>query len=163
MAAAHEAHRRPTGRPVEGLGDRRPPVDDDGLLLVVGHREAADVEGVAALAGAAVDAAEHERGVAQIEVREALDDVLVDHVPLPAGLLGAAPADLDHRAQALGGVPRPFQALVGLLDVRLLGLEVGVYRHRPPFAARPMSPRASLPRNDPKGIGHAIASWIWTT
>ena len=44
VAAAHEAHRLAAGGPVERLGDRRPPVDDDRLGLLVGDGEAADVE-----------------------------------------------------------------------------------------------------------------------
>ena len=38
-----QAHRVAAGGPVEGLGHRRPPVDDDRLPLLVGHRQPADV------------------------------------------------------------------------------------------------------------------------
>ena len=72
VAAARQPHRRAAGGPVEGLGDRRPPVDDDRLLVLVGHGEAADVEGVAAaspLSAVAVDAPEHEAGVAELRAR----------------------------------------------------------------------------------------------
>ena len=44
VAAADEAHRLAAGGPVERLGDRRPPVDDDRLGLLVGDGETADVE-----------------------------------------------------------------------------------------------------------------------
>ena len=44
VAAAGEAHRLTAGRPVERLGDRRPPVDHDRLAVLVGDGEAADVE-----------------------------------------------------------------------------------------------------------------------
>ena len=43
-------------------------------------------------------------GHAEVELGEAGGDALLDHLPLPAGLLGAALADLDHRAQVLGPV-----------------------------------------------------------
>ena len=104
MPAAGEAHRRSAGGPVEGLGDRRPPVDDDRLLALVGHGEAADVEDLphVAVAGGPVDAPEAEAGVAELELAQPGDDRVPDDVALEAGLLGAAPADLDHRAQARG-------------------------------------------------------------
>ena len=44
VAAAGDAHRLDRGRPVEGLGDRRAPVDDQRREVVVGDRDAADVE-----------------------------------------------------------------------------------------------------------------------
>ena len=44
VAAADEAHRLAPGGPVERLGDRRPPVDDDRLGLLVGDGQAPDVE-----------------------------------------------------------------------------------------------------------------------
>ena len=59
---AQQAHRTATGRPVERLGHRGPPVDHYGLPVLVGDREATDVEaldGVGRLGGA-VDATEHQ-------------------------------------------------------------------------------------------------------
>ena len=52
VTAAGEAHGLAAGGPVEGLGDRGPPVDDDGLLLGVADRDAADVEGLGSSPGA---------------------------------------------------------------------------------------------------------------
>ena len=71
VAAADEAHGLAAGGPVERLGHRGPPVDHDRLLLVVRHRQAADVEGLAALVLVAVDATEQQRGVAEVELRRA--------------------------------------------------------------------------------------------
>ena len=132
VAAAHEAHRLAAGGPVEGLGDRRPPVDDERLAVLVGHGQPADVVAVAALAAGAVDAAEHQAGVAELERGQPLGDVALDHLPLPAGLLGAALADLDHRAQPGGLLARSLEAAVRVVDVGLLGGQVGVGRHHPP-------------------------------
>ena len=84
VPAPREAHRGAAGGAVEGLGHRRPPVDDDGLLALVRDGETADVEG---LARVAVDPAEHERGIADLEVGEPVADGLFDHVPLVAGLV----------------------------------------------------------------------------
>ena len=44
VTPAEEAHRLPPGGPVEGLGDRCPPVDDHRVGMLVGDREPADVE-----------------------------------------------------------------------------------------------------------------------
>ncbi len=96
VAAAHQAHRLAAGGPVEGLGHRGPPVDDDRLGLLVGDGQAADVEaldGVRRL-GQPVDAPEHERGVAEIEVGEALEQGLVEGVALEPGLERAAEVGL---------------------------------------------------------------------
>jgi hypothetical protein len=63
VTPAHEAHRVAAGRPVERLGDGRPPIDHDGLALLVGHGQAPDVEALHSICGTfakAVDAAEHE-------------------------------------------------------------------------------------------------------
>ena len=136
VAAAHEPHRHPAGGPVEGLGHGRPPVDHEGLAVHVGHRQATDVEGVATLALGAVDPAEHEAGVAQLQGRQPLRDVALDHLPLPAGLLRAALADLHHRAQTGGLDPRAVEAVVGTIDVSLLSGKVGMRRHHPPGQKR---------------------------
>ena len=128
VAAAHQAHRLAPGGPVERLGDGRPPVDDDRLGLLVGDGQAADVErlgGVRAL-GVAVDAPEHEGGVAEVEVGEALDQGLVEGVALEAGLERAAEIGLVEVAQAPGRLPRALEALVGVIDVGLLGGQFGV-------------------------------------
>ena len=107
VAAAGQAHRLPAGGPVEGLGDRGPPVDDDRVAVLVGDRHPADVEGVAAPGGPldegmsrrfglGVDATEDERRLAELELLEPVGDGVPDDVALEAGLLGAAAADLDH-------------------------------------------------------------------
>ncbi len=120
VAAAGQAHGLAAGRPVEGLGDRGPPVDDDRLTVLVGDRHPPDVEGTGAvvvrlvvgpvLVGLVtvagrwrrprgvleVDPAEHQGGVAQVELPEPGGDGVPDHVALEPGLLGAAPAHLDH-------------------------------------------------------------------
>ena len=60
-----------------------------------------------------------------------MQDRVPDDVALEAGLLGAAPADLDHRLEPGGGGPGRLEAVVGVVDVRLFGLEVGVSRQLP--------------------------------
>ena len=84
VAPAEQAHRLAAGGAVERLGDRRPPVDDDRFGVLVGDRQAADVEALraAGLLGAAVDPPEHQCGVAEVELVETLDEGLVEGVAL---------------------------------------------------------------------------------
>ena len=128
VAAAHEAHRLAAGGPVERLGDRRPPVDDDRLGLLVGDGEAADVEalGRGRALGVAVDAPEHECGVAEVEVGQPLDQGLVERVALEAGLERAAEVGLVEVAEPPRRRPGAFEALVGVIDVGLLVGEFGM-------------------------------------
>ena len=100
--------------------------------MLVGHCQPADVVAVAALPGGEVDPSEHEAGVAELQGGEALGDVALDHLPLPAGLFGTALAHLDHRAQPSGLLARPFEAAIGAVDVGLFGGQVGMGRHHPP-------------------------------
>ena len=106
VAAAGEAHRVAAGGPVERLGDRGPPVDDDRLAVLVGHGQAADVEALDGLGtlGVAVDATEHERGVAEVELGEPVDHGLVEHVALVARLERAAEGALVQVAHLPGVV-----------------------------------------------------------
>jgi hypothetical protein len=126
VPAADEAHGRAAGGPVERLGDRGAPVDDQRLLRLVGHGDAADVERLTALGTRLVDAAEHQAGVADVEVVEARGDVALDHLAFPSGLLGSALANLDHGPEACRRGPRAHEAVVRMIDVRLLGGEVGM-------------------------------------
>ena len=128
VTPAGEAHRSVSRRPVERLGDRRSPVDDDRFLSLVGDRQAADVEG---LARRTVDAAEDQGGIADLEVSQPTPDGLLDHVALVAGLMGAAAADFGEAPQTLGLRLGPIKAVVRTLDVGLLFGELGVLRHRP--------------------------------
>jgi hypothetical protein len=95
--------------------------------VLVGHGEAADVEalhGVGAL-GVAVDAPEDQGGVAEIEVGEALDQGLVEGVTLEPGLERSPEVGLVEVAQPPRRFLGAFEALVGVVDVRLL---VGEFR-----------------------------------
>ena len=89
-----QPHRLPARGPVEGLGDRRPPVDDDRLAVLVGHREAADVEALERVGPlrVAVDPAEHQRRVAEIELGQPVDQGLVEDIALVARLERATEA-----------------------------------------------------------------------
>ena len=83
-----EAHRLAAGGAVERLGDRCPPVDDDRVGLLVGDGQAADVEALrrGRALGIAVDPPEHQCGVAEVEVGQALDQGFVEGVAFEAGL-----------------------------------------------------------------------------
>ena len=51
VTTTHQAHRLAARRPVERLGHRRPPVDDDGLGVLVGDRQATDVKALRGAVG----------------------------------------------------------------------------------------------------------------
>ena len=97
VTPAKQTHRLPPRCSIERLGDRRPPVDDHWFRVLVGDRQPADVEALRAarLLGTAVDAAEHQRGVAEIELVETLDEGLVEGIALEPSL---------HRAAEIGFV-----------------------------------------------------------
>ena len=149
VAAAHEAHRLAAGGAVERLGDRRPPVDHDRLGVArrrrrggrcgssPGRRRRARRRRSRAV-GVAVDAAEHERGLAEVEVGEALDQGLVERVALEAGLERAAEVGLGEVPQPPRGLAALLEAVVGVIDVGLLVSEVRVVlRHRYQWVDRP--------------------------
>ena len=87
VAAAQDAHRLERGRPVERLGDRGAPVDDQRGAVLVVDREPADVE---LRVVDPVDAAEAERRVADVQRGEAPVGGLDRDVPFEPGLVGAA-------------------------------------------------------------------------
>jgi hypothetical protein len=143
VAAAGQTHGLATGGPVERLGHRGPPVDDHRLLLGVAHRDAADVEVLGQAVGrlrGPVDPAEAQGGISQFELGEPVDDRVVDDLALEAGLLGATPADLDHRGEPRRHLARPLEARVRVVDVGLLGFEIGMWGHGLPRVDRRRPP-----------------------
>ena len=62
VASSNEPHRIAAGRTVEGLGDRRPPVDHHRLAVHVGDGQTADVETLDRVGGLrqTIDPAEHQ-------------------------------------------------------------------------------------------------------
>ncbi len=144
------------GRPVEGLGDRRPPVDDQRLVVGVVDGEATDVEDLGrrplpslAVSGRArrpapidrpaVDPAEGERLVADVELLEAGEARPHDHVALGAGLERAALPQVEHALEHRVGVAaHGVEPRVRGVDELLLGLSLRVHPHlRLPSPARP--------------------------
>ena len=104
MAAPLDTHRLAAGGPIEGLSDRRPPVDNDRILVAIPHTETPDVE---PLAGASrVDPTEDQGAVAEVELGQAVDRTLDDRLAFVAVLLGATPLrvvplrDPSRRARA---------------------------------------------------------------
>ena len=131
VPAAHQPHRLATRRAIKRLGDRRAPVDDQLVVVAVVHRETPDVEGLrlAARVGSLVDAPEHQRAVADVDVVEHLHQLLVEIVALDPLLGGAAHLADRHLAHAQGLLAHGDEALVGAVDVRLFGGDIGVVEH----------------------------------
>ena len=89
VAAPHHRHRLDGSGAVEGLGDRRAPVDDERRVVLVLDREAPHVPPDSAFE---IEATEHQRRLADFEIGQpALGHVPRD-VPLEPGLVGAAGA-----------------------------------------------------------------------
>ena len=134
VAAAGDAHRLDRGGAVEGLGHRGAPVDDERREVVVGDRDAADVERAVGVgrdrrlgAGTQVEAAEAQRRVADVEAGQAAAGVGLGRLPLEAGLVGAAPGDLGVAlGHPLGRPAHDVEPGVGGVEVALLGLQFGV-------------------------------------
>ena len=138
VAAAGDAHRLDRGGPVEGLGDRGAPVDDQRREVVVGDRDAADVEGLASAGRRRpvglgrrrrqeVEAAEAQRRVADVEAGQAAAGVGLGRLALEAGLVGAAPGDLRvPLGDPLGRPAHDVEAGVGGVEVALLRCQLGI-------------------------------------
>ena len=137
VATAGDAHRLDRGGPVEGLGDRGAPVDDERREVVVGDRDAPDVERLDGLGGARtrrsvvgrrqqVEAAEAQRRVADVEAGQAAAGVGLGGLALEPGLVGAAPGDLGvPLGHPLGRPTHDVEPGVGGVEVALLGLQLG--------------------------------------
>ena len=76
--------------------------------------------------GHPVDATEHERGVAQVELGQPVDDGLVEHVALVARLKSAAEGALVEVAHPPGRVAADLETPVGVLDEVLFGGKIWV-------------------------------------
>ena len=124
VAAAHDAHRRDRRRPVERLGDRRPPVDHQRRVVGVLHREPPDVIRVAVLE---IEPAEAERRLADVEVGEAALGDVVGDVALEPGLVRAARPDVGVRLPHPPGRPaHRLEPRVGRVEVGLFALDFRV-------------------------------------
>ena len=131
---AHQAQRVAAGGTVERLGHGGTPVDHHGVAVLVGDGQPADVkalerDGIAAtsvVVARPVDTAEHEGGIAQVELRQPVEHRLVVHIALVAGLKGTAEGALMEPTH----LPRVdfalLEAVIGVVDERLLSSEIWV-------------------------------------
>ena len=92
VAAAAEPHGLAAGGAVERFCDRRPPVDDHRVAVLVEDGDAADMEMVTL---GLVDTPEDQRLVADIQVFEPGSHLVGEDVSFVAGLVGAALARFD--------------------------------------------------------------------
>ena len=121
MAAADQTHRVAPGGAVEGLGHGGAPVHHQGLLVLAGHGQPAEVEG---LPVGQVDAPEAQGLAPQVELLDPVEGCPHDHVALRDGLGRATPL-AKRRRQSLASLgPKLVDAFVGSLDVGLLGLKL---------------------------------------
>ena len=104
--------------------------------------------------GEAVDAAEVQGLVADVELLQPGQAGAHDDVALGAGLEGAPPTEVEHALEHLARIaPHGLEAVVGAVQKLLLILQIGMVRHRAPFSPRPSGKRFSLDagRDDPGG------------
>ena len=133
VTPALDTHRFATGGPVEGFGHGSSPVDDDGILLSVPDAHPADVELLTRSLG--VDPTEHQRTIAEVELRQPLNCGLDDGLPLVTVLFGATSLRLVARRDLARARPSLFEAGVGPIEPPLLCIEFGMsLRHSCHFA-----------------------------
>ena len=129
VAPARQAQGLDAGGPVEGLGDRRAPVDHQGVEVGVGDGQAPDVIGVAGSVGAVevVDAPEEEGLVADRQLVEAVQGGAHDDVALHEVARAAHVRHGRRVAQGTGliahvveGVQRSVEELLLLGDLALV-------------------------------------------
>ena len=147
-AAQRDALRILRRRRVERPRRRRLPVDDDLVALVVVHPAAADVE--RPLDGLEVEPAEEEAALGVLEGREPLRRPRVERRlgDLAVGGVGGAADDLAH----------PLEARVGVVDVRLLGLQL---RMAHAFeSTRAVKPLRKLVLNQHKPLSTHGTAWV---
>jgi hypothetical protein len=93
-----------------------------GLAILVGHGQPTDVEALQPVGRlrVAIDAPEHERRVAQVEVGQPLDQCLVERIPFEPSLERAAEVGLGHGPHTPSRLTTGDQAVVRVIDVCLL-------------------------------------------
>jgi hypothetical protein len=130
VPAAHHRHRVAGGGPVEGLGHGGPPVDDEGGLVLLGDGDPPHVEGPSEprrLVRLQVEPPEAEGRGADVEGGEPTPRQLLGRVPLQPGLVGPTGADLGVAVRdPAGGGAHDVEPLIGVVDVPLLGFQLGV-------------------------------------
>ena len=139
VAATREAHRLASRRAVERLGNRRPPVDDHRLTLLVGNGQTPDVETLHPVGtfGVAVDPAKDESCVAEVELRQTIDQRLVEDVAFVARLEGPAETGLGEVTKLPGVGPALLETRIGVVDEGLFLGEIGVRRGHVVSCIRP--------------------------
>ena len=146
VTSTSEPHRLATRRSIERLGYRRAPVDHHWFALLVGDGQTTDVETLDALALHAIDTTEHQRRVAEVEIGEARQKLLVESIALVTGLEGAPRVGLVQTADPPGVLPALFETGVSVVDVGLFGRQVGVLLAH--FGGVPLYRRSVTPRLD---------------
>ena len=156
VAAAGQALRIETGGPVEGLGHRRTPVHDQGLVVWTRDGQPADVERLAEKGSAvavvavarlreAIDAPEVERLVADVQLLQPGQAGAYDDVALGARLERATPTEVEHTLEHVAGLAaHELQPVVGTVEVLLLILQIRMYGHLSPSSPEPAGKRFSL-------------------
>ena len=161
MAAPLDTHRLAAGGPIEGLSDRRPPVDNDRILVAIPHPETPDVEPLAGASGS-IRPKTRERSPRLSWVKRLTAPSTIDS--LVAVLLGATPLRVVPLRDPSRASSRLIETGVGPVEMSLFGIEVGVtFRHGNSFKGA--SNATGMPsRSDRPGSGQerrigSLRSW----
>ena len=94
VSTSFKAKRVGAGRPVEGFRGRSPPIHNHWILAPVPHSNTADIERVVVFA-TVIDTSKNQRRIANVELLQAIDDVLGERFSFKAGLIGATSTHLE--------------------------------------------------------------------
>ncbi len=127
VASPHDTHGVVGQRPVERLGDRRPPVDDERVAVLVSDGHATYIE---ATAVGEVEATDGQTVLRDVERGQPAAGVGDGAVALEQRLRIPGLGELPRRpGQALGRAPHGQDAVVGGIEVGALPTELFVTRH----------------------------------
>lgn len=120
-----ETERVGTRRPVERLGGGRTPIDHNRFLGAVPHPDTTNVERVTKAIGCVVDATKDQRGIADVELRQTVDNVLGEHLSLEARLIGTTGTHFKIRGELSRELARLLERSMRPVEIRLFSFEFG--------------------------------------
>ena len=121
VAAAQQTHGFATSGAIKRFGNRRAPVNNNGLPVRVGNGETTNVEVLdIVVLGNAIDTAEHQSGIAEVELFETVHQVFVKHVAFKPCLECSARSGRGELSDFHSARTACLEAFVGEQDVLLL-------------------------------------------
>ena len=113
---------------VKRFSSRCAPIDHDGLLGAIPHSDTTDVQGIAEAVCVVIDAAEYQRGITDVELRQSIDHVFGEGFAFEARLVGSTCTNFKVGGELAGQSPSLFERGVRPIEIGLFGFEFGVDR-----------------------------------